>query len=421
MTERPSSPTQPDAPPPLGERSMSRRSWLAAGSAMALGACAGSTAAPPVVSAPRPAAGTSVASDDEEIARIMRLASVPGLSFATVGGAGAGARGYGVRRAGGQDAVSADTVFEAASLTKPVFAYLVHRLHTEGVLDVARPLREYLPLPNAADARAQDITARHVLSHSTGWRNWRSTREHVLTSDFAPGSRFSYSGEGFYFLQRVVEKLTGRGIARVMRERVLEPLGMRSSSFIWRPELDAALASPHTTRGVPIDSFGARTGRALHRVAIDSGRPLEDWTHEDTERALPTVDSAALPLPNFLVPNAAASLMTTARDYAAFLGHLLGVPGAPAGGRPVLASMMTPQVTINDALGWGLGVGLEQVGGRTMFWHWGDNPGFKNFVVGDPAAGTAIVVFSNGNNGMRVYERIVRARTGIDHPAFLWI
>jgi hypothetical protein len=68
-----------------------------------------------------------------------------------------------------------------------------------------------------------------------------------------------------------------------------------------------------------------------------------------------------------------------------------------------------------------LGIGLEHLAGRDYFWHWGDNPGFKNFVLGDAAGGWSIVVFTNGNSGARVYERIVRSVSGIDHPAFLWI
>jgi hypothetical protein len=83
--------------------------------------------------------------------------------------------------------------------------------------------------------------------------------------------------------------------------------------------------------------------------------------------------------------------------------------------------MIVQQSTINQSLGWGSGIGLEQVAGRKYVWHWGDNPGFKNFIVGEPASGSAIVIFTNGNSGQRVYERVIRARTGVDHPAFLWL
>jgi CubicO group peptidase (beta-lactamase class C family) len=396
---------------PAGGAPMGRRAWLGTAGALAAGACAGA----PGAAAPRARAGGVDGMDDDAVRRWMRLASVPGLALATVGRGGADVRAFGVRRAGGDGAVTADTVFEAASLGKPVLAYLALRLAGDGVLELERPLGEYLALPNPADERARAITAAHVLSHTTGWRNWRFARDHALTADFEPGARFGYSGEGFYFLGRVLERLTGRGIAALARERVFAPLGMTRSSYVWLPELDADLAAPHSGRGQPLESFNARTSRAFHALAAEAGKPLEEWTAEDAERALPRVDAQLPPLPNFVVPNVAGSLMTSARDYAAFLRHLLH----DAAGRAVLARMVEPRVTMDPELRWGLGVGLEEVGGRTLFWHWGDTSGFKSFVVGDAAAGTALVVFTNGNSGARVYERVVRAMTGTDHPAFL--
>ena len=176
---------------------------------MLLAGCAGtsssSTTTVPATS-PAPTAG-------DEIARLMRLATVPGMSIATVRGADVAVEGFGVRLAGSESPVTGDTVFEAASLSKPVFAAIVMQLVSEGAIDLARPLAEYLPLPNPADERAKAITATHVLSHSSGWRNWRGGREVTLAADFQPGERFSYSGEGYFFLQRVVELVRqGRSI-----------------------------------------------------------------------------------------------------------------------------------------------------------------------------------------------------------------
>src|SRR5688500_5870487 len=394
-----------------------RREWLKASGALVLAGCTATAASTtPAASDATPGTPGSAA----EIARLMRLASVPGMSIATVRGANIAVEGYGVRRAGSQDGVSGDTVFEAASLSKPVFTAIVLQLAAEGLIDLEKPLGDYLALPNPADERAKAITAAHVLSHSGGWRNWRGGRDTTLTSDFPPGSRFSYSGEGFFFLQRVAEKLTGKGLARLARERVFEPLGMRSSSFIWRPELDAALASPHSNRGVAFDSHHVRIAKAFRALPVQSGRSPDDWTNEDVERAMPSADANLPVLPNFLVPNAAASLMTSTRDYGTFVRWLLGA-GPVNGGRALLDRMVPQRVAINEALGWGLGVGVERHEGRQYFWHWGDNPGFKNFVIAEPASGSATVMFTNGNAGARVYERVLRARAGVDHPAFLWI
>jgi CubicO group peptidase (beta-lactamase class C family) len=399
---------------------MTRRTWIANSSAMLLAACA--TAPAPELPS-RSASRLPPSASLEDLPRWMRLASVPGVAVAILERDRATTRGFGVTRAGGTESVNADTVFEAASLSKPVFAYLVLRLASEGVIEIDRPLVEYLPLPNASDAAARPITARNVLSHTTGWRNWRVARDHVLTADFAPGSRFGYSGEGYYFLQRVVERVTGRGILRLTRERVFEPLGMRRSAYMSRPDLEVNRAEPHTNRGVPIESFNTRVSRGLREAAAAASKSMDVWTHEDAERAAPAVNKDLPAFPNFLLPNVAGSLLTTANDYALFLRHVLGLSGAPAGGRAVLDRMLAPQITINEAIRWGLGLGLQSPGtGRAdQFWHWGDSGGVKAFVLGDPTAGTAIVVFTNGNNGRAVYERVIRAVRGADQPAFLWI
>ncbi len=391
---------------------MNRRDWLATSTTLLAAACARQSE-------------SAISSKNAPIERpdipgLLQLASVPGMAIATVRGADVAVEGFGIRRVGVEGKVTGDTVFEAASLSKPVFASIVMQLAGEGVIDLTRPLASYLPLPNPGDERAKGITATHVLSHSSGWRNWRNTRDVALTADFPPGTKFSYSGEGYFFLQRVVEKLTGKGLPRLARERVFDPLGMKSSGFIWRPELDAALASPHTNRGQPMDSFNARSGKAFAGLVGEMGKPVEEWTAQDVEKALPRMDTSIAVLPNNMMPNAAASLLTTAHDYGAFVRWLFGA-GPVQGGRPLFERMIVPRSTINRSLGWGSGIGLEEMDGRKYVWHWGDNPGFKNFVVGEPVAGSAMVIFTNGNAGQRVYERVIRGRTGIDHPAFLWL
>jgi CubicO group peptidase (beta-lactamase class C family) len=392
--------------------SVDRRSFLVTGGAALLAAC---TPRPTPGTFPVAQQSTGRGMDDPAIAEWMRGASVPGISVALLESGRVTTRGYGLTKAGGT-AIDANTVFEAASLSKPVFGYLVMQLVAEGTLDLDRPLAEFLPVPNPADARSAKITARHALSHSGGWRNWRFNATQALTADFEPGSRFSYSGEGFYFLSRVVEKLTGQSILRLSRERVFQPLGMTRTSYLWLPALDPNRAEPHSNRGVAMDSFGARMGRSLGDAMTAASRTTDALTHDEVERVLPTINREASLLPNNLAPNVAGSLMTTASDYARFVQHLMS-----GDGRAMLDRMMAPQVTAGESVKWGLGVGLQVEGPRTSFWHWGDNPGFKNFFVADPAARRGIVVFTNGNAGRAVYERVVRSVYGSDQPLFLWI
>ena len=397
---------------------MNRRTWIGQTggvlAATAIGA-SGARALLPVAS------GRQASASDRDIERWMRLAFVPAMAMARVTKSDVTTRGFGVRRKETGGTVDGDTIFAAASLSKPMLAWVVLSLVDDGVLTLERPLHEYLPVPNAADARSTRITARHVLSHSGGWRNWRNNTNTALTADFEPGSRFGYSGEGYFFLQRVMEKLTGKSLPLLARERLFDPLGLRSTSFATLPELDGRRAAGHTNRGEPARDFGANIRPALARIAQERGVPIEALTTSDSEAALRQAEPTLPVLPNFLQPNGAASVTTTAGDFGRFLQHLLRVHGSSSPSAGIAARMLTPQVRINEELHWGLGTGLEVRGGRTTAWHWGDNPGFKNFYVLDPQAGSAIVVFTSGDGGQSVYERTIRAETGEDRAAFLFL
>jgi CubicO group peptidase (beta-lactamase class C family) len=104
------------------------------------------------------------------------------------------------------------TLYEAASITKPVFAFAVQRLAERGVIDLDKPLYLYLPYEDIAyDDRYKLMTARHVLTHRTGFPNWRSMNEDgKLNLKFTPGTGYGYSGEGFEYLKMVIEKITGK-------------------------------------------------------------------------------------------------------------------------------------------------------------------------------------------------------------------
>src|SRR6266850_3846215 len=163
--------------------------------------------------------------------RLMETTKVPGIAVAGV------LDGNPIQLAGG---VQLDTGFPAASLSKPVFAWAVRDLAKAGRLDWHKPLQDYLDFGLSGDARK--ITAEHVLTHSTGLTNWRFKADEPLASAFTPGSRWQYSGEGIFLLQRVVEKIAGVPIATYMRERVLLPMGMTRSTFAWTPEVQSRAA-----------------------------------------------------------------------------------------------------------------------------------------------------------------------------------
>jgi CubicO group peptidase (beta-lactamase class C family) len=154
-----------------------------------------------------------------------------------------------------------------------VFAYAVVKLHEKGVLDLDTPLTTYISERWIADdPRFDQITARHVLSHTGGLQNWRSTKN-PLRMHFAPGSRWLYSGEGYSYLQLVVAHLTGRVSAEscelfdgvrvcateidaFLKANLLRPFGMTSSGYVW-DTASRNVAVAHNRDGKPTNRPGA--------------------------------------------------------------------------------------------------------------------------------------------------------------------
>lgn len=328
---------------------------------------------------------SSPAGIDRFITQLMDSANVPGLSIAIIrDGKPYYSRGYGLTKSDSTQRVTPETVFDAASLSKPVFACAVLQLVEEGLLDLDKPLYEYLPYPDvASDERYKKITARLVLSHRTGFPNWRKNRQsNELSMLFTPGERFSYSGEGFVYLQKIVEKVTGKPLNEVMTARVFNPLGMARSSYVWNPAFDASFALPHDKSGKP----------------EEKGKPGR--------------------------PNVAYSLQTTADDYARFVGAILTANGLKSG---TIDQMLSRQArlpkklfgedTLSPNLAWGLGFGLENTPTGDYFWHWGDNGSYKCYVAADRRRGNAVVYFTNSANGLSFNGEITRRFLAGDHPA----
>ena len=230
---------------------------------------------------------------------------VPGVSVALVRDRRiAWTKSWGVADVRTGTPVTGETLFEAASMTKPVFAYSVLKLVEQGKIDLDRPLSEYVaPASVPFQEERLRITPRMVLSHTSGLPNWRKggeERDGPLPVLFTPGSRFGYSGEAIFQLQRVVEKVTGEPIEEHARRTLFTPLGMASTSYVWTADLDSRLASGHKADG----TFLARAR----------------YTHA----------------------NAAYSLVTTASDYARLLVAILDPEGsAPHGlSRASVAAML---------------------------------------------------------------------------------
>jgi CubicO group peptidase (beta-lactamase class C family) len=195
---------------------------------------------------------------DAEVQRAMAATQARGLAIAVIEqGQVRYVKSYGERNAVGQP-LQRDSIMYGASLTKSAFAYMVMQLVQERRLDLDRPLAEYLkqPLPTypteekyapwadlALDPRWRKITARHVLTHSTGFANFAFVEaDGKLRIHFDPGSHYAYSGEGFILLQFVIERGLGLDVGVEMQRRVFDRFKMPNTSMIWRPSFAANLA-----------------------------------------------------------------------------------------------------------------------------------------------------------------------------------
>ena len=329
------------------------------------------------------------------IPQLIKDGDVPGLAIALVrDGNLVWQRGFGVKSANTNEPVNDETVFEAASLSKPVFAYAVLKLVDAGKFDLDKPLNQYRPgkYDVGDDARLGQITARRVLSHTSGFPNWRQPGG-PLTIHFTPGERFSYSGEGFVYLSKVIEHITGEKFNDFMQRMVFEPLGMTSSSYVWQASYDTLKAFRHNTRG----------------EAAGQGK----------------MSPGAF--------NAAASLHTTARDYGRFVAAILQGTGLKPETRKL---MLTPQVQVREGgagtvnrpqakpfpeVFWGLGWGLQTTREGVSFFHWGDNGDNKAYVVAFNKEKLGVVVFANSTYGLSIARELVAEAVGGEQPALAWL
>lgn len=185
---------------------------------------------------------------DHFIETYQKYYNIPGVSLALIReGRMVYHKVYGVKNSMSGELVDKSTLFEAASITKPVFAFAVQRLAERGVIDMDRPLYLYLPYKDIEhDDRYKLITARHVLTHRTGFPNWRYMNEDgKLNIRFTPGTAYNYSGEGFEYLKLVVEKITGKNVEQVLEEEVIGPVGLYHTFFSKNDSLQKDVANGH--------------------------------------------------------------------------------------------------------------------------------------------------------------------------------
>lgn len=314
-----------------------------------------------------------------------------------------------------KDSLSVNEVFDGLSLSKAVFGYLVAQLAYEKIIDLDKPLQDYLnvPIPEmqfekewrgfknlADDERYKEITARMCLSHSTGFPNWRwisrtgkFNPEGKIHFYFDPGTEYSYSGEGMMLLQYVIEKITGKGLVQLARERVFDPLNMDMTSYIHQKRFENKYSNGHT-----------REQEVIKKDISDEA-------------------------------SSAGSMNTTPVDYSKFMEHILSLE---TDNSPVTASMFKPSIRIHSRkqfgelslektnenddinLSYGLGWGIFTTPYGYGYFKEGHGEGFQHYSVIFPEKDLGILLMSNSDNAESIFKEVLEIGIGDIYTPWFW-
>jgi len=349
--------------------------------------------------------------------------TIPGFGVAVVlDGQVAWSDGYGVRSSADGRPVDSSTVFELGSLTKPLFTAAVVRLRDRGIIDLDRPLSAYMRLPELEhDPRAERVTGRHVLTQTSGLLNWRPfSGERRLELVAEPGQEFTYSGEAFVWLQRVIEHVTGTATGELIRQEVLDPLEMSRSSLVFRDEMLSNYAMAHLDADDPPEK-GQVLRRAEQFGELLPARDLETVSYDEASEALVETrpDRGPTPHPVWLPSNIAGHLVSTAADYARFVAALMPQSSEAFLEKESLEEIMSPHTVINPYVSVGLGWRLERTADSHAFWHSGYNSGFHSFAFADTAGRYGVVLVTNSDRGDRLRWPVIAGLSGAAEAALL--
>lgn len=324
----------------------------------------------------------------------MRFYKVPGVSIAVINNGGIEwARGYGVLDAESKVPVTSDSLFQAASISKPVFAMAALSLVEKGTLlldeDVNAKLKSW-KLPDNQFTREQKVTLRSLLTHTggttpSGFKGYATGQPLPTVSmlldgvspansapvrvDKVPGGAFRYSGGGMMIAQLLVSDATGQPIARFIKESVLDPIGMKHSSYEqpMPTSLENSAASGHNGAGVPIKG---------------------KW--------------------NIYPEQVAAGLWTTPSDLALFAIEMQK-SRAGTSNKVLSKAMSTQMLTRSQTSPFGLGIVVSPPNKTPSFNHSGANEGFRTLLFAYTEAGKGAVVMTNGDAGSEVIAEVMRS------------
>jgi CubicO group peptidase (beta-lactamase class C family) len=261
-----------------------------------------------------------------------------------------------------------DAIFNVASITKTLTTMLTLKLVEAGKWDLDEPLYKYWVDPDVADDPLHKLlTTRNVLTHQTGFPNWRRETKGKLKFNFPPGTKYQYSGKGFEYLRHALENKFSVPFEKLTDSLIFKPLRMKDTHQSWDSTMDESrFVRWHDHMGNKYEKMPYKTG-----------------------------------------VNAAADLLTTIEDYCRFGIYVM--EGADLSSA-LFKDMVTSQSNILDhsAIGLGWFIISRLPNDEYAIYHRGGQVGVKTMAIFLPMSKRGVVVFTNGDNGMDVYNDIIK-------------
>ncbi|OGS71085.1 MAG: serine hydrolase [Flavobacteria bacterium RIFCSPLOWO2_12_FULL_35_11] len=259
-----------------------------------------------------------------------------------------------------------NTIFNVASLTKPITAIVTLKLVSLGKWNLDEPIYKYwIDQDIAKDPNLKKLTTRHILSHQTGFTNWRgNNKDGKLHFEFKPGSKYQYSGEGLEYLRKALENKFHKTLDQLANELIFKPLQMNNTEFFWSKKTDESrFAIGYNNKAIAYETIKNKTA------------------------------------------NGADDLLTTIEDYGKFLVSVMNSEGLS---KEVFDDMTTNQVETKNGKYFGLGFEIYDLGnGEIALSHGGADNGVQTIVFIFPKSKKGILIFTNVDDGYKVYEKLL--------------
>ena len=353
----------------------------------------------------------SAASLDAKISALMKAANVQGLAVAVFNQMEpVYEKTFGYKNAITKEPIKMETNFYGASLSKPVFAVMVMQLVEKGILDLDKPLQQYLPKPifeykptkkwhdNYADLKDDTtflkITARMCLDHTSGFPNWRwDEPDQKLRVKAPPGSRYSYSGEGLVYLQVVLEHLLDKPLEQLMQENIFKPLKMNNSSYTWQPKFEKDYCIGHQSNG-----------------------DLYEKDKDNDARSASTLETTLGDYTRFITAVFKNQLLKESTTKEMFTQQIKIRSIAQFGPLRLKDSDANDGIDLGYGLGWVLFKSPYGIGAFKE----GHGDGFQHYSIIFPQRGIGMIIMSNSDNAESIFKELLESAIGDIYTPWRW-